>query len=389
MNTKFTILLCFTFLLYLSCEKNKGVIGPEPLKYLSFANLKNLVSIELADYDSMIVRSKEEVNLFPGSITRIEMGEWDTGEFDMVGSTTPTFNYEAGRYRFSFVLPHNILNERLRAYYFTLRFFQENDNYVDLDTFALTYKFPYKTTEIFLATDQLHYSGYGSIYIQDFEFVGRKLYFYNLGPTTLWEYDLQTRELKALLYPWGGDHVAGDSVYLFLDIQHHYVYRYDIKKDTVDIQFNLPISTDNIRGIDVSDENVFVMLPGESDENSLLAVYDFQGNLIEEQQIPVVGYYLSVDNNILYTNDYENEQILRYDLLSNTKLLDKPLPAKLNDGMEVYDNKLYFADYYRQMISVMSLSELNSEVLVTFPKQNKKYYVGSGANKPPHEEEEF
>jgi len=87
-----------------------------------------------------------------------------------------------------------------------VRFILDDNSFFDIDTFALTYKFPYKSAEIFLKTNDIT-----RVNLQDFIILGDKLYFYNLGPTLLREYDMSSSELREILHFGSGDHIAGQS----------------------------------------------------------------------------------------------------------------------------------------------------------------------------------
>ncbi len=384
----------FVLLTVFGCERNKNATGPAPTRILSISDLRNLVTIEFADYDSMIIRNSENTTFPPSFISRIEMGQWDTGEYSVIESTVPFYIQREGNSRFSFALSHKITNDKLKAYFFTLRFWQGEEDFVDVDTFALTYKFPYKTTEIFLETDQFFYppdfAGWGPFRVQDFELVGNNLYFYSLGPTIVWKCDLTTRQVSFLYDFGGGDHVTGDSTYLFLDLMHHAIYRYDVKKDTMDMQFQLPAPyVDDIRGLGVSDGKLFAMFPGEAEDKSLLVIYDFQGNMLDQQQIPFVGYCLTVQDDILYSSDWVNRRVLRYDLTSQSNLPDLRFPSEEMEGIKIYGDKFYFADYNRQTISVASLAEMISKGIGASPSQTQQLKPNALSAKTPHDDEEF
>ncbi len=392
MKIKFIALAGIVLFFFFGCEKDKNSTGPATSTVTDIPKLSSLFTIEFADYDSMVVRSREGIHLMPGSITRIEMGDRDTGEFSVLESVIPSYQEQAGENLFSFTLSHKIANEKLKSYFFTLRFWQGED-FADIDTFALTYKFPYKTTEIFLETNQFSYPPFypqQELHVQDFELVGEQLYFYNIGLTYLWKFDLNSGKLEELQQIGSGDHVTGNSTYLFLDLWHSEIHRYDISRDTMDIKFPLPdLKEINIYGLDVYDGQLYAMFQGESSDKSLLAIYDFQGNLLDQQLIPIAGGYLTVQDNILYTIDWRNLRILRYDLSSESTLADIRFPAESTEGIKIYGDKFYFVDYSRQVISVASLADIISGSPGASEKLTRRHFQRFPEIKPLHEEEDF
>jgi len=373
------VLILTSFLVSMSCDRNSNILEPNISSILDEISLKKLISIDFVDYDSVVVKNIEGAEISNKIITRIELGEKDTGKFVPNYSTIPNYKEEDESYQLDFSLPLKIYNKHVRAAYFTIRFIFDNNSWVDIDTFALTYKFPYRSTEIFLKTNEI--TNDLSLHIQDFEILGNKLYFYPLGFTIFYEYDLNSSEFREIMYFGSGDHIAGHSNYIFLDFGHCSIHRFNITEDTLDLQFDLStFSNPDIRGLDVSNEKVYVMFPGVLSTESFLAQFDFDGSLISKESIPFVSYYLTIYENILYSVDYTNSQIIRYDLNSKTVLPSKTFPAESIDGICIYNDQFYFTDYYKQLISVIDLDLFNSLDLMAglkrqIPLNNNKALV--------------
>ncbi len=353
------------FTIFNSCEHQQPPLEPGSFFSFNQESLARLIALEMVDYDSLLVKNQPQAEVPEKTISRIELGEKDTGRFVASETVVPDYESKDNSYLINFNLSRKITNKRLRAYFFTLRFFFENNTYTDIDTFVLTYKFPYKSTELFLKTNEFPTSE--PIKIQDFELTSSKLYFYNLGYTRFFEYDLNSGKLREILGIGSGDHVAGNNDYIFLDFQHYSIHRFNIKKDTVDLRFDLSfLNNPLILGMDMESDTLFVMFAGTDPSESNLARFDVNGNFFYEQTLPFSSIYLSVVNHILYSVDYENNQIIRYDLNTQSLLPGKPFPAESIDGIGIYDNWLYFFDFYKEVIARVDLNEF--EKFVPFTK---------------------
>lgn len=256
MKTSVKILFVTSVFLFLSCAHEDNIFAPtEPA--LDTETLHELISVELVNYDSLVVKNKGGTQLQEMVITRIEFGEKDTGEFVSALAVTPVYSEANGHYSVSFTIPAKIYNKRLTAFFFTIRFFFEYDIYADVDTFIPTYKYPYLSTEIFLETNEI-FPGL----VQDFEIIGAKFYFVQLGFAILNEYDLNSGQLKELLIHGSGDHITGTADYLFLDFGHDMVWRYNIQSDSIDLKFDLSsINNRRIRGMQVYKGTLYVLFP--------------------------------------------------------------------------------------------------------------------------------
>ena len=121
MNKSSKILFLTSALLFFSCDRENTIFAPaEPA--LDTQALQELISVELVDYDSLVVKNKEGAQLEERVITRIEFGEKD-GEFVSAQVVTPDYSDANGHYAISFSIPVKIYNKKLRAFFFTLRFF--------------------------------------------------------------------------------------------------------------------------------------------------------------------------------------------------------------------------------------------------------------------------
>ncbi len=350
--------LFLLFILFISCEKEE-ITGQTPVQTLTREELQKLVSLELTDYHQFDIKNQADARVSGKIIQKVEFGEKDTGSF--IADTTVEISYSAqgNEYLPQFTFSRSIFREQLRAYFFTLRFFFNDNVYADLDTFVLPYKYPYKSTEIFLDVYTLTEL---TVPIQDFLIMGDDFYGYSYADAHVFRYNLTSRVYKELTWLGGGNNIAGSSEYLFLDNGHMNILRYNIQKDTIDLQFPpYPGFGRYILGMCTDKNLLYVTLEDAASAEDIVKTYTFDGQSAGEFKIPWQGYYLCCADSILYSVDYGGG-ILRYDLNSNLLLPEIPLPAESIDGIFVDKGKFYYADFDKNAIFVFALSEAEGKL---------------------------
>ncbi|MEJ2637662.1 MAG: hypothetical protein P8184_20535 [Calditrichia bacterium] len=350
--------LFFLIILFISCEKEE-ITGQTPVQTLTNEELQKLVSFEFTDYHQFEIKNQPDASVSGKIIQKVEFGEKDTGSF--IADTTVQISYSAqgNEYLPQFTFSRSIFREQLRTYFFTLRFFFNDNVYADLDTFVLTYKYPYQSTEMFLDINALaEFSGN----IQDFLIMGDDFYGYSFSSVTVFKYNLTSGDYKVLAGFPGGDHIAGNSDFIFLDLEHSNILRYNIQKDTIDLQFfPYPGFDDQMLGMCADNNFLYVMFHPTDSGGEVVKRYTVDGQYSGEFKIPWMGYYLCCADSILYSVDFDGG-IFRYDMRSNLLLPEIPSPAESIDGIFVDNGKLYYADYDKNAIFVFALSEAEGQL---------------------------
>jgi len=358
MKTFNSLFLVLTLVLITSCIKAPDIINPVSVE-LTKNDLSDIININLSDYDKMVVSNKQGALLPDYNLKEIKIGNTIGGVFTAVNSFFPTYIKNGQNYFINFSLSMDISNPKLITAFFTLRFIFNDNSWIDVDTCIVTFKFPYSSTNVILTNEII--STDNSIVIQDIELANGKLYFITLGPTRFFEYDIKSRGLTELPGFAAADNIAGNSDYMFVDSQHRFISRYNINENKFDMLFTMSVfSNPDIRGLDVAGNKLYVLLTEDTNpDKPILAKFDLNCNLLEKKEFPVKSIYLAVDDsNILYSVDYDNNNLIRYDLNSNALLDPIPFPAKDIEGLCVNNNYLYFVDQGRKIVSFVDCDEL-------------------------------
>jgi len=349
-------ILTFIIIVLTSCTDSDSIIDPIDGKQNLINTLSNGIKINIVNYDSLVIENYSNSIISIPAISAIEFGDKITGEFVPSQRIKPTYSDKLG---LQFMFAVKVYENYQRAYHFTLRFFLEDSSIVDVDTFALMYKFPYQSAEIFLK-----YFDTIGLSITDFNLVNNELYFINFSEG-LFKYDLTSKEQEQLYELNGNYYLAGNDDYQFIVYRGYMVYRYNVKSDTVDKIFNiLPSYTPYIQGIEFYNDRFYVLILNvSSSEKDYLEVYNLDGDLIDtvllllEEKIWSV-YNCAIYNNVLYCNDYSNSRMLKLDLNTNTFSDGKSLPARRNTGIDFGDDKFYYLDPHKQFIGTIPISEI-------------------------------
>ena len=213
--------------------------------------------------------------------------------------------------------------------------------------------------EIFKDTEQG-----GPDRVEDFDLNSKKLYIHPTSSFGLYQYDFTSKELKLLTIYSSGNYIAHDSIYVFYEISGYNIFRYNLLKDTTDLQLDLVgLSYTNIYGMDVYHHILFVKLYSQNATNSVLAKFDLEGNFIASIPYARRSFFMAIHSEIEYSIFFSNgdeARLSRFDLSTNSFLETRLLPTENSDGIRIYENKFYFTDLKRRMIGIMPISELNN-----------------------------
>jgi hypothetical protein len=376
------------FMLLFSCNKTTGPVLPDVTT--TKADLSNFQTI-LADYGSVVFKSNEELLLKNKDVTEIILGKMVDGVFTPIDTSSapektrvrgriykrnssiaafgektikPIYTKVGDKYRLEFEISIKVNNTTYLEHYL-LKFIMTDDTYIEFDLPVNFYQYPYENSQIFL---QYTHGQNGDLVdiIQDFDVVGDYLYYHPYAALGLFRYNMNTGESKELLGYAGGDHIATTDDYIFCDIGHHYIIRYNILRDTTDIIFDMQqieychyqdgdpyCSNLSIYGLAAGNGVVYAIMFDQSDEKLSLSQFDYDGNywgsVLWSEEYP---YNLEYHDGVLYSYKYffGEGEILRFDINSMSFLESKPLPSASPDGISIVNDRFYYADYYRHLI---------------------------------------
>jgi hypothetical protein len=344
--------MLFAFLLYAflsGCDQ--GIESPNhSLPNLGPANVKD-IRLDLVGYDTVKITHTSGTSLVSGNIVGVGVGVKDSKGYRELSyrAAIDDARFDVRHIQFEFIAKvdaSKIFSPMTIRYYFL------NSTFQDVDTSVATYRFPYSTTEVVI-TDAIF--DRGETLFEDIDVFGNKLYFRSEGYCSFYEYDLATGEHTYLHTFGGGNNIAVDSIYMFLDYSS-WIYRFNLRSESVDLVFP-QVSTYSVYGLDTYDRYLYVL----TDRETNLQVYTYDGKLIDSMAINPVGYYMTIEGGILYSGwpDYPNS-ILRYDLKTKTHLPPLLAPSREFFGIKAIDGKLYFCDFTRAFVGCVPISDLRN-----------------------------
>jgi hypothetical protein len=287
-------------------------------------------------------------------IVRVELGTVADSGFVVATAFTPTVVFSDPQYQLTFSASARFKDTTSRSETIRIRLVDEYGSSVHCDTSVATYKYPYPSTEIVLTADNIPTVPY----FQDVVFLGDTLFFRPTADGGLHRLDPISSTVRQLFpYP-GGDHLAADSGYVFID-GHSRIHRWNTATSTM--TYNVVVygnpSTDNVAGMDVLDGSLLV-IGSSSAIDRFRCRYDYRGALIDSIPFTTSGYYLAVRNAILHRiSDRPIPKILRYSF-NGIPLASLYPPARQLMGIKFHGSHLYFCDSNRRSIGRVAIADL-------------------------------
>lgn len=350
MNTKQIIylLLISLNLFFFSCDE-------DPLKYKrDIAEIVDEVcKIEQTYYDKITVQNQESYKLSEKYITKIVFYEIINYEYFIKNTTYPTYTPTGDCYFIDFKIEETVSLKEL-YYNFAVRFYLSDSSFKEITRKHYMLSFPYDSVKILFDVNTICYNQ-DYFDIQDFDFIDDILYFHPYGASGLYEFN-KYGENKELVNYDGGDYIACDSNFIFIDWRHGLIKRYNIKLSNIDLSFDLSnLEYSRIWGLECWNKQVYVMF--ENQPNPYIAVFDYDGNYIKSIPYLKSNYHLTIDSDIAYSRNLE-DGLIRFDLNTETFLEDKFLPTEECEAIHIEGNYLFYVDYNRQLICYLPVSQL-------------------------------
>ncbi|NOX89314.1 MAG: hypothetical protein GXO77_09825 [Calditrichaeota bacterium] len=349
---KFTTLIAIfiTLLLFASCKKTStGISTPkDQLPLLNPDEYRNIV-LQLIDYDVVKITHQAGLDLSSPSVYQIEVGTKIGNSFRRLAAYPSTTDTSAQTYiiRFDFTVA---MDSSKIEQPLTVRYHLNDSTFIDVDTVVALYKYPYESAEVFVDSTKIKWGIY-----QDIARTGSKFFFHGWGDG-LFEYDLVTRQTTEIYKYYGGSHIAADSQYVFCDIDHKQVVRFNLATNTPD----LTLSFKNIYSIDglaIENQSLYVLIAAQPFH---LKRFTLDGVLQDSIPYPYRGsYFMAIHDSILYSKDeYHNNQITRFNLRTGNFLPNILSPARRVEGIKVYRDTLYFCNEWKKFVGVVPIADL-------------------------------
>lgn len=353
MKPLFTVTL-FLMIFVIACEKDST--APEETNPPAPPTKSELSKffIKQTYYDSLQVGSETEIVLEEQSVEQIIFGSIENGNFLPEDTLIPGYTPSGNHFFLLFQIDKQ-LNKNLRVYEFLLRFVLTNSDTIDVDTLAPTFKYPYESAEVFITTEEV---AAAPIFFQDIDMNESDFFFHPTSAYGLYHYNFNSGSTTELVgYP-SGNFIAHDSICVFYEIGWpSEIFRYNLQQDTTDLVIDLSTFTfDYINGLEIYNGILYALL--YSTPSSFLAKFDLQGNFLETISYPKNTIFMTIKNDILYSIDPVKGSLSRFDLNTQTYLADRSLPTIEWEGIRIVGDNFYFVDFYKKMIGMIPLSEL-------------------------------
>ncbi len=122
-----------------------------------------------------------------------------------------------------------------------------------------------------------------------------------------------------------------------------------VDEDDIDGFLYEPIYNHVICGIEATVDYLYILTAsstGNNDYDYNLLILDHNANFVDSFDWDKSSYNLESYNNILYSYAWETDEIIRYDLSSNTFLENKSAPSgECGYGFEIMDGRFYYSDW--------------------------------------------
>ena len=352
MRRLFLISLLPVFLI-LSCSDDSTSPQEEPIT----PEWRNFV-IHYVDYDSLQIESKDTLKVENQSIERVVLSYKDGSVYVPQDSVEPAYVPDGDKfflnYAFSKKIDHSVISLNFRINYIL-----NDGSEVKIDTTALMLKYPYKNANVFVTVNNLGLSY--NVYFEDIDLNAKNLFFHPSGPMGIYEYNILAQTTTELHNYSSGNSIAHDSDYVFYETAAYSIYRFNLDADSVDLKFDLSsIDYDWIQGLECYNGHLYGIF--QKGSTSSLVQFDYSGNIVSTKPYVSDSYFLTIYNDIAYSITKENDKWVlgRYDLNSETSLESRQLPTKISEmeGIRIYEDYFYFADWGRQVVGYIPLSDI-------------------------------
>ncbi len=347
-----TLAILAIVLLMANCREDSTspIVPPDTRPVLDPQDIHSII-LTLTDYDVVRVTHKAGLDLRSSDIIRVGIGAKDSMGYTQLLSANSTYDTSAQtyiiHYDFTVRMDSTLINANI-----VIRYFTSDSTFTDADTIFSLYKYPYQAANVVVTNSIVPYQSS----FQDISRIGNKFYFHPQGPDGLYEYDLNSHLTRSLFEYSSGDHLAADSVFIFIDVDHNSIERFNILNDSVDLHLHT-FSTGSILGMETFNKKLFVL---HDNPPIQLEVFSFDGTALDTIPYATFTYYLTIYDSIAFSVDVNSSpnQVTRFDLRTKTFLSNVAAPAKTCDGIKVHGNQFYYCDYNKGFIGVIPVIDL-------------------------------
>lgn len=346
-------LFSFVIILFFgSCEPHSSPLTPDTRL------TTEKIQIELVDFSRVRVSTDGEIEFSGHPFDSVQLVWVDSlGRHPVVG-VRPTEASDAHLNRISFSF-EALFPGSIREAFLSGELFSDSNVIATKDSTVGFYQFPYRETKLVATLDQLFGSSANNN-IEDLWVDKNKLYYHLSGHVGIGELDLETRsskELLPILFP--GDNLAGGRGYLFHDLYHTDLLRYNLDSNKVDLSVPILTTTmsDAIAGLEVAGDTLYTFVWENS--HAALKRFTLNCNLIDSIPFQYRSPHMTIHEGIMFGGSGgKPPQLYRYDLSAKTYLTSVVSPCRSIHGFKVTGDLIYYYDYDKRMVGVVPLSAL-------------------------------
>lgn len=353
MKEKILVLSILTFLSF-SCENSTNPPSKENhFPQLDTSNYGDII-LTFVDYDIIQITHQLGLDLESEKVSQIEIGKKKNDIFYEIAVFPFLYNSETEIYQIRFKLTV-ALDQEAVWFPLTIRYV-EDKSYTDVDTLIGLFKYPYTSTSVFSDLLDLGYRD-----LQDVARNDSLLFFHGWNSDGLHEYNLINKEVSHFLFYYGGSHITANSKYVFCDINHETIVRFNLVTNVPDITFPEFSNINNIMGIAVNDSQLLALICSNGLSSNYLKKLTFDGIAIDSVSYGKDTYFMAVKDSIIYSKDYVDigdYQISRFNMKTGNFLPNLKSPAKDIGGMEIYNDTLYYCDEWKRIVGMVPVVDL-------------------------------
>ncbi len=331
-------------LLFCTCKKESNpIVPPDGRPVLTSAEYGQLV-LSFVAYDTIRVTHQLGLDLRCPNVIRIGIGAKDSSAYVEAHSYATTFDPNALTHVIHFDF-YDRLDSSKAFVPLTIRYYLADSTCADADTVVPAYKYPYPSTKIIVRFSSL--AGLETEHPQDADRIGTAVFFHPTGALGLYKYDMTTGQITELLSYWSGDFIAADSAFVFCDVNHNQVRRYNLNANQVDLIF--PGLLDDISGMDAYNGFLYV-----ADHFDVVRRYTYDGVLLDSASYWC--YCFTIRDSIVYTPEWNT--LKRLDLHTMKYLQSVLFPLRHKWGIKEYQGEMYYCDFEKAIIAAIPIADL-------------------------------
>jgi hypothetical protein len=347
-----------------SCNKNPT--GPTSLPdsrpMINAQEYGNLV-LQMIDYDVVQITHQAGFVLRSPNVIRIGVGSKEVSGFRLLLASVTTYDSILQNYIIHFDFTVRMDSSKIIAP-LTVRYYSSDSTYTDADTMIALYKYPYPSAEIFLDSTNLSNQLIKSM-IDGISLSGTTFFFHPLNDG-LYAYDLETHDcIKRWDGYYRGSHIAADSSFVFCDINHQQIARYNLTTNTADISLPELGNIIAIDGMAIFNHSLYVLIAAVPE---YLKKFTLNGVLLDSisfSNYPQYSpYFMAMYDSVIYSKDENTRnnpdgvQVSRFNLRTKGFLSNVYSPAREIGPITISGGKLYYNNLYKTFIGVVPIADL-------------------------------